>query len=302
MACDLCAVYSAAEAQGQAAGVYGAASEQFTRYDQLRLQGHRVDDDVGQFLQSSVTQLIVGYGFSERFSAQLALPVIDRLYRRPNFNAPTEEGTEGGPGDVTVIASYAPLLQFGERSTLAGRLYAGIKLPTGNSDRLEEELPPPSIIGSKAEDHLSGIHGHDLALGSGSTDFLFGASIRAGMRHWLTRAEVQYAYRRRGDFGYRFGDDVQWGMDVGRYLLLADERTLAALIAAEGEYKKFDDLDGVQADDSHSGGWMLGPKLQFTWRSRLSAELAGLLPVQTFNTELQVTAGYRIQAAVGYRF
>src|ERR1043165_4707485 len=81
--CDLCAVYSAAEAQGQAQGVFVALSEQFTRYDQLRDQGHRIDADAGQYLDSSVTQLVFGYGLSEDWSVQLAVPYIQRWFRRP---------------------------------------------------------------------------------------------------------------------------------------------------------------------------------------------------------------------------
>lgn len=300
LACDLCAVYSAGQAQGQASGVYGAITEQFTRYDQLRNEGHRVDNDGGQYLDSSVTQFIVGYGFNDRASVQLALPYIHRQFSRPEAGA-IDGGSVSGIGDVMLIGNFTPYRRMKESSTLDVHVFAGIKFPTGNSDRIAEELhesDEPPAPGAP----VSGIHGHDLALGSGSTDFLFGASAQGRMQRWLGRAQTQFAYRRRGDFDYRFGNDVQWSAAFGRYLIIDDERTLTLAAAAEGEYKKYDDLGGERLGDTHCGGWMLGPQLQFTSQSRWSAELAGFVPVQQFNSAIQTTAAYRVHAAIGYRF
>lgn len=299
-ACDLCAVYSAGQAQGQASGLYSAITEQFTRYDQLRDEGRRVDADGGQYLDSSVTQFIVGYGFSDRASVQLALPYIHRQFSRPEAGA-TDSGSVSGIGDATLTGNFTPYRRMKESSTLAVHVFAGIKFPTGNSDRLAEELNEPDQAPAPGEP-VSGIHGHDLVLGSGSTDFLFGASAQWRMQRWLGRAATQYAYRRRGDFDYRFGDDVQWSAAFGRYLIIEDDRTLTLAAVVEGEYKKYDDLGGKRLGDAHCGGWMLGPQLQFTSQSRWSAELAGFLPVQQFNSAIQTTAAYRVRAAIGYRF
>ncbi|HZP11914.1 MAG TPA: hypothetical protein VFB36_05790 [Nevskiaceae bacterium] len=298
--CDLCAVYSADQAQGQASGVYGAITEQFTRYGQLRDQGRRIDDDAGQYLDSLVMQLVLGYGFSDRASLQVALPYIHRQFSRPESEV-IENGTLNGLGDVTLIGSYTLYRRMKEDSTFAARAFAGVKFATGDSDRLAEELSESDEAPAPGEP-VSGIHGHDLAFGSGSTDFLFGASAQGRMEHWLARAETQYAYRRRGDFGYRFGNDLQWSAAFGRYLVLEDNRTFAVLAAAEGEYKQYDDLDGEQLGDTHCGGWMVGPKLQFTSQGRWSVDFGGLVPVQQFNSEIQTTASFRVRGAIGYRF
>src|SRR3546814_450302 len=83
LACDLCSVYTAQLAQGQGAeGWFAGVAEQYTRYDELRDEGRRVPDG-GQYLNSSVTQVLLGYGIDAHWIVQANLPYIDRQYKRP---------------------------------------------------------------------------------------------------------------------------------------------------------------------------------------------------------------------------
>jgi hypothetical protein len=112
-------------------------------------------------------------------------------------------------------------------------LLGGLKLPSGNPDFLGEELEP---VGAPAgpgvplrgvpqhstpggdDDHddppgrrlFGGIHGHDLALGSGSVDGILGASTYASYDRFFMTAVVQYAVRREGAFDYRYANDLTW--------------------------------------------------------------------------------------------
>src|SRR5664279_1738842 len=80
MACDLCAVYSATEAQsGGGGGLYGGIAEQFTYFNTLQSGGHTVAND-GEYIDSLVSQVFVGYNINDRFGIQLNLPVIYRAY------------------------------------------------------------------------------------------------------------------------------------------------------------------------------------------------------------------------------
>src|SRR5206468_11511093 len=54
--------------------------------------------------------------------------------------------------------------------TASAVLLTGIKFPTGGSSRLAEEFHEIEIPGAPE----SGIHGHDLTLGTGSYDGIFG--------------------------------------------------------------------------------------------------------------------------------
>ena len=75
--CDLCALYNVAAAHGQAnQGFSLTVAEQFTHFGTLQMDGHRVANPTGQYLDSSVTQVIAGYNFNERFSVSLANSII----------------------------------------------------------------------------------------------------------------------------------------------------------------------------------------------------------------------------------
>src|SRR3989442_13268769 len=84
LAFDLCAIYSATQAQGRTGkGAFAGVAEQFTHFGTLQDAGHEVPNPTGQFLDSSISQVFVGYHFPERLGVQFNLPVIDRSFKRP---------------------------------------------------------------------------------------------------------------------------------------------------------------------------------------------------------------------------
>ena len=305
-ACDLCSVYTAGMARGETSGWFTGASEQFTRYDELRDEGHRIEEDSGQYLDSSITQLFVGYGFSDRFAMQVNLPYIHRSFKRPEGDT-IDKGTESGIGDMAAVAQYTLVRHDDEDSNWLWRMLGGVKFGTGDSDRLQEELGEgaeaaaasiPKHDGHDDDGPISGIHGHDLALGSGSTDFLIGTSAFYRKGRWYGSGDVQYALRRTGDFDYRFGTDLLWTLSAGRFLLLEHDRTISLQLNLSGENKDFDELNGVQLDDTHSRVLFLGPEMGFTFGPRWSLDLRAEFPIDTYNSSIQTTASYRLRAAL----
>ena len=308
-ACDLCSVYTAGMAHGETSGGFFGVSEQFTRYDELRDEGHRLGDDSGQYLDSSITQLFVGYGVTDRLSLQLNVPYIHRSFKRPE-DGEIEKGTVSGLGDITALAQYTLLRHDDEDRTWVWRALGGVKLGTGDSDRLKEELDEghadaESIAKHDGEDHdgpISGIHGHDLTLGSGSTDFLVGTSGFYRSGRWYGEADLQYAIRQTGDFDYRFGNDLQWVLSGGRYLVLEHDHTVSLQLNLSGEDKDYDEVNGVRADDTQSRVLFLGPQMGVTFGPRWSLELRADFPVHVENSAIQTTVGWRGQAAFVGRF
>src|SRR5215470_15330582 len=115
-ACDLCSIYSATEARGEIGrGPYAGVAEQFTRFNTLQLDGHEVPNEVDQYLNSSVSQLFLGYNFSERFGVQFNAPIIYRKFRRPEAGV-IEEGTESGLGDVT-LTGHGQIMRYETKQT-----------------------------------------------------------------------------------------------------------------------------------------------------------------------------------------
>src|SRR5437867_3266319 len=208
MACDLCSVYSAMQARGEIdKGFTVGVAEQFTHYGTVQEDGHKVPNDLDQHLDSSISQLFAGYNFTDRFGVQVNVPIIYRSFQRVDDSGGIEHGTESGVGDVSLVANLLAYRKATKKFTFAWTLHGGVKLPTGSSDRLQEEVdglsappPPPGAL-------ESGIHGHDLALGSGSVDGIVGTGLFARRQRWFLAANAQYSIRTKGDFDYRYAND-----------------------------------------------------------------------------------------------
>jgi opacity protein-like surface antigen len=296
-ACDLCSVYAATEAQGGSGqGFFGGVAEQFTRFGTLQEEGRKAPNAIGQYIDSSVSQVFAGYNFNDRFGLQLNLPVIYRSYLRPR-GAVIDRGSEFGIGDLSLIGNFLAYQKLQENFTLNWNLLGGLKLPTGDSSHLKE-MDVASQNGLPA----SGIGGHDLALGSGSVDGVVGTSLSARWKRLFLNGGLQYAARTEGDFGHQYANDLTWSGGPGVYLALTHKYTLAFQALVSGETKDKDTVNGVPDGDSAETIVYLGPQISFTWQSKLSAQLGADFPMSIDNSGLQVVPDYRVHAAFTWRF
>ena len=297
LGCDLCGCYAAREARISKPGFFVGAYEQYTRFGTLQEDGREVPNEIGQYLNSSITQLLVGYQFGDRLAVQLNLPLVHRSYRRPEDGG-IEEGTIAGLGDAAVIARYRLIGRFQDNSTLLWHALGGIKMPTGDSDRLLEELHEEEPGGSQP----SGIHGHDLTLGSGSWDGLVGTMFYAHRGRVYGEAVLQYALRSTGRLDYRFANDLLWRVTPGVYLVQDNRRSLSVGLTLSGEAKGKDTFQGEEAADTGITSVFAGPEVMAAWRHTLDATFGVDFPVILHNTSFQAVPDYRIRAAVVYRF
>lgn len=336
-ACDVCAIYTATEMRERRTGASLGVAEQFSHFGTLRRGGDEVPNPFGEEVDSSITQVVAGYAPIPDLMLQVNLPVIRRSFRR------LEEGvvagdSESGIGDLSLVAEYGLWSRVTEQSLVRFRILGGIKFPTGDSDRLGEELEHgheeegeedgevgaehaaerhaglsarPLSIGQSVRFHAaldrrdeveSGVHGHDLALGSGSYDGIVGARLFASRDRAFATAAVQYAVRSRGDFDYRYADDLTWWGGPGYFLWLEHDRSLGLQGLLTGETKGKDDLAGERLDDTAITALYAGPGLLFTWGSSLGVEVAGDIPVLQNNTALQIVPDYRIRGGLNWRF
>src|SRR5438477_6159772 len=114
LACDLCSIYSAAQARGEIGkGFYSGVAEQFTHFGTVQVDGQKVSNDVGQYLDSSISQFFVGYDFNDQFGVQFNLPLIYRSFKRPQ-GFEIDRGTESGIGDVSLIGNFLAYRKLGE--------------------------------------------------------------------------------------------------------------------------------------------------------------------------------------------
>lgn len=298
-ACDLCSVYNAPLAHGVVEqGFHLAISEQFTHYGTLQFESREVPNELDQFLDSSVSQVVLGYHFTDRIGVQFNLPVIYRSFRRAE-GGQVEKGTESGLGDASLSANYVLLRREKEKWSLVWSVLGGVKFPTGDSGRLREELEEEEPVPGEVE---GAVHGHDLALGSGSYDGLVGTDLYVRWRRAFFTVETQYAIRSRGDFGYHFANDLIWSGGPGCYLVFGEDLTIALQASVSGESKGRDEFRGEKAEDTGLTGVYLGPRLSASWKGKVSAEIGAALPVDIQNSALQSVLDWRLHAGLVWRF
>ncbi len=302
-ACDLCAIYSAAQARGDMGkGWYGSIAHQFTHQGTLQTDGVKVANSEGQKLDSAITQLAVGYNLADNFGLQLNLPFIHRAFQRTTPTVGVNEtGSVAGLGDAALVANWSPWHAQTKHGIYRWTVLAGVKFPTGNSGRLQEEVDEkaPGFVASVPD---SAVHGHDVTLGSGSVDGILGSGLFASHEQFFFSASGQYALRTQGAKGYQFANDLSWAGGPGLYLLRGDNWTVSLQGNTTGEYKQRDTFQGGKGVDTAVKTVFVGPQFGIAWKSKISADLGVDLPVVRDNTATQTVPDYRVRAAITLRF
>ena len=339
-ACDLCAIFNELSTDKPMSGaVRLSVAEQFSYFGKVQEDSHVYDDPANQHMASSITQMVGAYDISPRYSFQINLPYISRHYRRAE-GGEIESGVEAGIGDLTLLGKAIVLDERGADWTVVGRFFGGIKLPTGDSDRIGEEfgedhhhshslkhageehgdeasddasgehseLEPVDAPMDSHDDHHHGggevataVHGHDLALGSGSYDFPLGLALLGQYDRFFAHAEIQYLLRTEGDFDYRYANDLLWSFSPGVYLVSEHATTVSLAVDLSGEYKREDSIAGADLDDTAIRSIFIGPELRVThgaWRAALVWEK----PIDINNTGVQTVVTDRMRASLSYWF
>jgi hypothetical protein len=297
-------------------GLYAAVAEQFTHFNTLLLDGREVGNPTDQHLESSITQLVAGYSVTSNFGLQLNIPLIYRAFERPKGFA-VEDGTESGLGDISLLGNFVLFhKESGGRRTVSFEdaksprledsrpdfavaivLTGGVKFPTGGTSRLLEEFNERSIPGAPP----SGIHGHDLTLGTGSFDGIFGGQSAVRYRDFFMEASVQFTLRGDGAHQYHFANDLTWSGGPGYYILRHPDAIVGLQCAFSGESKDVDRFRGAAAEDTGITSVFVGPRIVASYRN-LSAEIGGELPVAIHNTALQLVPDFRIRSSISIHF
>ena len=330
-ACDVCAVYTATELRESKKGWQIGVGEQGSRYSTGLPDAEGNTVDKGERLNSFITQLFAGYDFTPTFGVQVNLPIIARDYHRLRNRQLVDgrikdgvmtHGNVSGPGDVSLIGILRPWSRVTTNTVMRFTLIGGLKLPSGDPGKLEEEqklrrqseAAVPSARGAGRGEivsahHIpqgspSGINGHDLALGSGSIDGILGGSFFGSWKRVFTTWSVQYARRSEGAYRYQYGDETNWFVGVGGYVLLEHDHTLALQVVTSGKHQGTDTLEGKSTaanGESAPSTWVfVGPAMSFTWGTSLAFELAGDLPV--IHEDQGLIPEYRIRGGLSWRF
>jgi len=324
-ACDLCGCYTpqleampgmeSRETIPWLAGWYAALGEQFTYFGTVQIDGREAANPTGQYESSSITQIVAGYTINDRFALQINVPLIYRDFKRPEGFA-IDRGTESGLGDISLLLKTVAFhYSSGARRefdvsgknpvavehepdfTLSAVLLTALKSPTGDSSRIKEEFHEVNVPGAPP----SGIHGHDLTLGTGSVDGIFGEQTSLRYKNIFFEADAQFTLRGDGLHQYHFANDLGWNGGPGYYFIRNRETILGLQFSVTGEHKDVDRFRGKAAEDTGITSVFVGPRVVAS-RGRWSAEFDVDLPVSIDNTALQVVPDYRLLGGVSFHF
>src|SRR5437016_12252727 len=84
-ACDLCGCVTPQLeiVHEKSYGFYAGVAEQFTHFGTERFDGVKQPNPAGEYIDSSITQIVVGASFLEnRIALQVSLPIIYRSFQR----------------------------------------------------------------------------------------------------------------------------------------------------------------------------------------------------------------------------
>jgi len=300
-ACDLCGCFIPKDT-GPSGFTFGVA-EQFSSLSDLSLEGETLANDENQYLQSSNTQLFANYHFNENSAVQLNIPLIHRSFQRIE-EGQIESGTESGIGDVLLVSYYVPYQRSNPFREFQWKLLGGLKFPTGNSDRIGEELEEghhEETERTMHEEELSGVHGHDLALGSGSWDALIGSSVSGRVHRWFYNGTLQYVIRTRGDFDYKYANDLLWNGGPGYYVSTHMEWPVGLQLLFSGEHKGEDELGNEKTDDTAITSFYLEPTAIIGLKQIGTAEIGFAIPLVLENSGLQTVPKYRLRIGFTWR-
>jgi hypothetical protein len=153
-ACELCAIYNANNARAEfTSGFTFGVAEQFTRFDTELFENQEFTRANPDFLDSSITHLVPGYNFSPQFGISLNVPMVYRSFQRTDLRFSltgppvlfTERASELNLGDVALIGRWTAFAKREMKYDIIVNLLGGIKFPTGETDRLQDEVEQASI-------------------------------------------------------------------------------------------------------------------------------------------------------------
>jgi hypothetical protein len=319
-ACELCAIYNAANTLGQnGSGFTFTVAEQYIPYNVSQVDGQEVTLANPNYLYSSITHVVPGYNFSSRFGVSLNLPLtyldFKRTDLRYSLTAPpvlfTEKGTEFGLGDIALIGRFTVLNKQAMKYGFSVNLLGGVKFPTGDASRLNDEVMqseifqsflPPGTPHDPLGHSITSVHQHMLALGSGSYDGVFGLTENSRWKRWFINAQFQYYLRTKGEAGFQYGDELLISGGPGAFLWLNESCALSLQANALYDTMARDELLDKPSDRTGLTAWYLGPLLSFSWGEHFSMNAGVDVPLRIANNGFQSVPSYRFEGGIAYRF
>jgi hypothetical protein len=305
-ACDPCSLYNVSRLLGTEKESFTVSlSQQYTRFKNVKDEFRPRDGEIGR--DFNVTQFAVAYDFLDELGIQITLPLIYRNFDFYERFSPSSE-SEIGIGDMILSANYVPLNYKNDKLFNLLVFTFGVKLPTGDTGSLRN-IPGDDAMSSADNAMINKHHtvsgalgGRALALGSGSIDYLFGASSLNRYGRYLFLANFQYSHRTQGSFNYEFGNDFVWSVGPGYYVYVTEDSTVALRGVLSGEYKEKDTFNNIRVDRSQINNKYLGPEIIISFSNSVIIDTGLDFLVSDRGDSSLIVPSFRIRSGISYRF
>lgn len=315
-ACELCAIYRAADAKGDfGSGITATLAGQFVPNRTVLFNGTEFKRPGSDYLDRTTIHAVVGWNFAEDFGVSLNLPEVIQSYQRFEFEngirPRTLRATETGLGDAALVGRWRFLNHSAMQWGGSLNLLAGVKMPTGDVGHLENQEAQvrayEAIVGpGHNHDALgqvqSGVHPANLSLGSGSVDGIVGLTGSLRWKRAFLNAQFQYYLRSEGAGEYRNGDDLIASGGPGFFVYVTPKSSLSLQGNVTYETSGSDELLGRRSVHTGMTAWYGGPVINFTWKSRFSALASVDVPLAIANRGFQNVPDYRANLSLTCRF
>ncbi|MEI8342153.1 MAG: hypothetical protein WCH43_11560, partial [Verrucomicrobiota bacterium] len=169
---------------------------------------------------------------------------------------------------------------------------AGLKMPTGDPGELSQNYN---------DVYTGGIGPHDLALGSGSWDGIFGGSTKIRWKRAFFEAGIHYSVCGQGSYQFQYANALTWNGGPGIYFVRNKNASVGLQLNFAGETKGYDQFQGQPDSDSSVTALYIGPRFS-AGLGHIDGEVGVDLPVIMNATGYQSTPTYRIHAGITWKF
>jgi hypothetical protein len=261
----------------------------YLRLGNVYRDGKKVDNTDAELETHLTQQYSLFYALSSRFTLSGLVPIASRHSEILSEDRTLVTGNQVGLADISFLFRFKPLVEHSMETSFVVSLAGGLKLPTGRTD------------GRDSQGNLLDAH---VQLGTGSTDYLLGASGFATFDRTAVIANLLGAITGKGANGHTFGNSLNYDTSV-RYKLNPDEYVemqYFATIGINGEWRGREIQDGITLDDSGGNVTYVSAGGQIFFTPSISLEAVFQYPVIHALHGEQLGESYRIVTGVQLLF
>ena len=231
------------------------------------------------------------YGATRDLTLGVTLPILERRFRFDDGAGERRTISADGPGDLTLVGVYRVFRRDVERGTTQLSFLGGLKLPSGETDIEDSNLP-----------RLTGQPGTrlptSLQLGSGSVDGIVGLAGFHNMDRLSFYADVQGKLNTEGAQSFRAGNTLFY--DLSADYVLLPERNMFLILELNGVSTGRGDQGGRTVRDSGGQLLFISPGLQYLPIPNLILETSVQVPIYRDLNGRQLAPDW--SAVVGLRY